>query len=187
MGTQICIIANMISLPIQYCPTRYSPSVDCCLNIAVYCCVPPGAGGVDPPKFIVTAVSLHGLGLMGCDNYPCLHPHRPMHLFPSLGCHVVCLHPYIIAKAKGCDISKSTSVQIIIERLECGLWAMQSFPTCSQSRCAFFPASWLLVWFDTGCRIPLRGVDMSIDMSKSTTHLHQNDVAAPSAVGIFDL
>ena len=88
MGGHMCIIRYIWSLPIQYCLTRSSLSVDCCCNIAVYCCVPPGAGGVNPPKFIVAAVPLHGWGLLVCENYPCRYPCPPTRLFPSVDCRV---------------------------------------------------------------------------------------------------
>jgi len=43
----------------------------------------------------------------------------------------------------------------------------------------------IVVLVDMGCCIPPRGVDMSIDMLKFTTRVHQNDVAVPSAVDIL--
>ena len=136
-------------------PTRSSPSVYCCFNIALYCWVPPGAGGVDQPKFLVEAVPLHELGLTGCENYPCLYPPRPTRLFPSVDCRVVHLHAYRIAK--GCDESKWPSVHNIFERMECGLRAMQSFPTCPQSHHVFsspvdccFGLMWVVVSLPVG-------------------------------------
>jgi hypothetical protein len=183
MGWYMCIINHMWFLSIQHCPTRSSILVDCCFNIAVHCCIPPGAGGVDQPKFLVEAVPLHKLGLMGCENYPCPYPPRPTRLLPSVDCCVVHLHAYRIAK--GCDESKSPSECNIIERLECGLWAMKLFPTRPRSRHAFSPASWLLFCFDVGCPIPPRAVEMSIDMWKSMTWARQNDVAAIGVVRIF--
>ena len=89
MGGHICIIRNIWSLFIQYCPPQSSLLIDCCCNIAVYCCFPPGAGGVDPPKFIVAAVPLHGWGLSVCENYPCRYPRHPTRLSLSVDCRVV--------------------------------------------------------------------------------------------------